>query len=285
MKRDELTKILRQEYSRDSKCGVARAEDELYKNAKFVVPPPPPYEHPARLPVKAIARAHDVLNKITSIDDADEIEKLVSYLFVRREAVQSSRMEGTWSTIDEISFRDGNGRVGRVLMTLQMACTRRLPIYISGFIESEKSNYAAALSLAQKKEDYGSMIEFICEALVQSYQEAQITEAAIRNLPAEWSARGQYRGGSAAQRSLEVILKNPIFTSKTLTENLKVSTPAIMRAIGQLIDKKIIRERTGFNRNRVFAAEDLLQILGRDFGQPISEAKKSAQKLMQDPRK
>ena len=35
-------------------------------------------------------------------------------------------------------FRDGNGRVGRVLMTLQMACTQKLPVYISGFIEAKK---------------------------------------------------------------------------------------------------------------------------------------------------
>jgi Fic family protein len=43
-----------------------------------------------------------ILHKLPSFSEMDEIDKLINYLFVRREAVQSSRLEGTWSTIDEV---------------------------------------------------------------------------------------------------------------------------------------------------------------------------------------
>ncbi len=48
------------------------------------------------------------LHKLSSYSQMDELDKLINYLFVRREAVQSSRLEGTWSTIDEVLTPFGN---------------------------------------------------------------------------------------------------------------------------------------------------------------------------------
>lgn len=155
-------------------------------------------------------------------------------------------------------YVDGNGRVGRALMTLQMACSRKIPVYISGFIESEKQVYVESLSCAQKGLDYGPIIEFICEALIASYDEAKQTKEAVRKLPEEWMFRGRFRMNSAAHRALSVIFESPIFTAKILGEKLGVSAPAAMRAVKQLTDARIIRERTGFLRNRVFAAEEVM---------------------------
>lgn len=177
-------------------------------------------------------------------------------------------------------FSDGNGRVGRVLMTLQMACTGKVPVYVSGYIEAEKQDYMSALASAQKKLDYGPITEFICEAIDASFQEAEATKKAIRALPGEWLARGKFRAKSSAERALQTIFTNPIFTAKTLEEKLNVSTPAAMRAVKQLLDAEIIRERTGFQRNRVFAAEEVIQLMARDFGASVSAAKKEAIGLM-----
>lgn len=119
-----------------------------------------------------------------------------------------------------------------------------------------------------------------CEAIVSSHQDAEATKVAIRLLPAQWRERGKFRAKSTAERAMNLILTNPIFTAKLIEEKLEVSTPAAMRAVKQLVDTGIVRERTGFMRNRVFAAEEVIEILARDYGRPVRDAVGIARQLM-----
>ena len=416
MKRDELSGKLQQEYKAGLPCGVSKIPGKDYENIWFVVPPPPPTTLPSGLNASIIAKATRVIEELPKSDQLSELDKLVSYLFVRREAVQSSRMEGTWSTIDHIlspgdlfdkkeakserasvlgyanaleaefaeafkksnaiftqtligklhknimskdpayrgspgkiratpvfigglhrkensiynptppefvdrclkqvvewlsneeiaelgdagmglplvarmaighshfeavhPFTDGNGRVGRMLMTLQMAAHRALPLYISGFIEAEKDQYMAALQAAQKKLNYVPIIEFIAEAIIASHQETQETRTAIEKLPDDWKARGSFRDKSAAQRLLRQLMTHPIFTVKEVEKSLEVSKPAANKAVKQLIKAGIIRERTGDARYRVFAAEEVIELLARKFAEPTGEALARAKELL-----
>jgi Fic family protein len=178
-------------------------------------------------------------------------------------------------------FPDGNGRVGRMLMTLQMASYGVLPIYLSGFIEAEKSSYVQALQESQKKLNYSAIVEFVCEAMVASHAEAKETKEAIRKLPTQWASRGSFRRGSAAERILKLIILNPIFTIRQIQELLKVTKPAANQAVNQIVAAKIVRERTGERRNRVFAAEEVLELLARNFAEPPALSLSRAGELME----
>lgn len=420
MKRGELTSLLQKEYSKDNGCGVEKIQIAGLENIWFVVPPPPPRALPKGLPSQAIRKAMRILEQLQSPVQADELDHLSSYLCLRREAIQSSRMEGTWSTIDHIftpgvlyddpdgkserasvlgyahaleaefrsvfkrgatvltkelvcrlhknvvskdpmyrgnpgairkspvfigglrrkeesiynptpprhvmrclrevldwvrdlelielgdagmgmplpvrmaighshfeavhPFSDGNGRVGRMLMTLQMASHGVLPIYLSGFIEHERDLYNHVLQDAQKKLHYGPIVEFICEAIVASYQEAKETKKEIHQLPILWAQRGLFRRGSTAHRLLTLLISNPIFTVAQIQELLKVSKPAASHAAAQLLKAKIIRERTGHERFRVFAAEEVLELLARKFMESPSLAILRAQDVLESQR-
>ena len=48
-------------------------------------------------------------------------------------------------------FRDGNGRVGRLLLPLMMAADRQIPLYLSPYIEAHKDDYYASLKAAQQR--------------------------------------------------------------------------------------------------------------------------------------
>lgn len=62
----------------------------------------------------------------------------------------------------------------------------------------------------------------------------------------------------------------PVITAKRLSERLQVSAPSAYGAIEQLVEARIVCERTGYSRNRVFAATKLLAILNRPFvAEPI----------------
>lgn len=101
MRRDELKSILRQEFTVGAKCGVARVSRSGYENIWFVVPPAPPRSIPANMPATNIAEAMKVMQSRPPASEASDLHRLAAYLFSRREAVSSSRMEGTWSTVDE----------------------------------------------------------------------------------------------------------------------------------------------------------------------------------------
>jgi len=99
--REELNEKLRQDYKNSSSLvGVKKLDLPGWENIFFVVPPPPPRNIKAKLPYELLAEAIKTLNALPRYNQMSEIDKLINYLFVRREVVQSSRLEGTWSTID-----------------------------------------------------------------------------------------------------------------------------------------------------------------------------------------
>lgn len=100
MKTTELTYKLRNPVSAKQPFGIARIRDKGWENIPFVVPPPPPLELDGVLPYRLISEALKILSALPTPGEMSELDKLMNYLFVRREAVQSSRLEGTWSTID-----------------------------------------------------------------------------------------------------------------------------------------------------------------------------------------
>ncbi len=102
MRKDELAGPLRQPYTPERGFGTAHAAREGYEHIWFVVPPAPPEEFPAGIPAGTISRANTILQSRPDPADASELDLLAAYLFAGREAVSSSRMEGTWSTIDNV---------------------------------------------------------------------------------------------------------------------------------------------------------------------------------------
>jgi Fic family protein len=177
-------------------------------------------------------------------------------------------------------FTDGNGRVGRMLLTLQMACQGKIPIYLSGFIEEEKSQYGAVLQAAQKKLNYVPIIEFFAEAIIVSQREALHTRGHLAKLPDTWLKRGGFRKDSTAERALGWLVAHPIFTAKQLQEQFSVSPQAANVAVELLQKHGVARERTGFERNRVFAAEEVISLLSRRFASTPEESLEGARALM-----
>ncbi|MFT8480294.1 Fic family protein [Gluconobacter oxydans] len=164
-------------------------------------------------------------------------------------------------------FRDGNGRVGRLLLPLMMAAEKQVPLYLSPYIELHKQAYYAALKQAQQKLRWLPLISFMSSAIVQTVQELRITREALRTLHVVWLTRRTFRKGSAALRALELLAAYPVLTAPRLGTLLSISPPAAHTAINQLCQTGILRERTGYARNRIYAADDVLGILNRPFSE------------------
>jgi Fic family protein len=164
-------------------------------------------------------------------------------------------------------FRDGNGRVGRLLLPLMMAAEGMMPIYLSPYIEAHKTAYYESLKAAQQRLEWHEAVGFMADAIVGTTDELLKTRDALSALSDLWRKRRKFRQGSASLRALDVLPHYPVLTVKRLASLLSITVPAASQAVEQLVENKILNERTGYARNRVFAAPDALSIINRPFGE------------------
>lgn len=163
-------------------------------------------------------------------------------------------------------FRDGNGRVGRLLLPLMMAADGQVPLYLSPYIAERKDAYYTALKMAQQKLEWHHLAGFLSEAITGTVNELFATRTALQTLSYMWSARRKFRKDSAAEKALHLLPHYPVLTIKRLAQLVDVSIRAATTGIEQLMEAGILKERTGYARNRVFAATEALQVINRPFG-------------------
>ncbi|HET6628442.1 MAG TPA: Fic family protein [Woeseiaceae bacterium] len=102
MRRQELAGALRQPYSPARGFGLAKVGKPGYENIWFVVPPKPPRRLSESPDLRLLREANLALQARPPMQSASELEQTTAFLLINREAVSSSRMEGTWSTIDDV---------------------------------------------------------------------------------------------------------------------------------------------------------------------------------------
>lgn len=163
-------------------------------------------------------------------------------------------------------FRDGNGRVGRLLLPLMMAAERQLPLYLSPYIDAHKDAYYAALKGAQQRLEWEAIVGFVSDAVVATVDELLVTRGALARLSEDWAGRRKFRKGAASTRALALIQNYPVLTVKRLAALLDVTVPQANQAVEQLVEAGILSERTGYARNRIFAAGEVLTVVNRPFG-------------------
>ncbi|MCC6779307.1 MAG: Fic family protein [Hyphomicrobiales bacterium] len=215
--------------------------------------------------------AYSTYNPTPPADIAACLEQSMSYM--RGEDMQAMRqglivrMAVAHAHFEAVHpFRDGNGRVGRLLLPLMMAAEGRVPLYLSPAIEARRAAYYAALAAAQQRLTWQEMVGFLADTIVDAADEVMATRAALSSLRELWRARRSFRRGSAALAALDLLPHYPVLTTRRLAALLGVSAPAASQAVAQLTAAGVLVERTGYARNRVFAAPEALSIVNRPFG-------------------
>jgi Fic family protein len=212
--------------------------------------PPPPKEVP-----RCIADTISYLR--------DEGMQAMSQSIVERMAIAHAHFEAVHP------FLDGNGRVGRILMAVTMAANQHAPLYLSPYIEANKQAYVTALKAAQQRLEWGEIVTFIADAIVGTAAEIRHTRDALAEMAERWTHLRKFRTNSAAERSLEVLPNYPVMTVARLASSLSVSFRSANTAIEQLVHAGILRERTGYSRNRIFIAPEVFRIINRPFGEMV----------------
>lgn len=156
-------------------------------------------------------------------------------------------------------FLDGNGRIGRLLITFVLAHERvlREPIlYLSIFFKRHRQEYYDRLQAIREKGDWEGWLEFFLEGVASVSAEATDTARRIVSLREETrlqiNERLGRRAGSALQL-LEDLFKNPIVNVKRVQEVTALSQPAANALTNAMEELGLLQEITGRKTYRVFA--------------------------------
>lgn len=154
-------------------------------------------------------------------------------------------------------FLDGNGRIGRLLITLYLVSSGLLvkpSLYLSVFFERHRQLYYDNLSRARTHNDLGQWLKFFLEGIRQTSENSIQTFKAIIALRAECERKVMTLGKKTklAQAALHLLYSKPIVDGQDLATALEVNISTALRLIDDLVRLGILRESTGLKRNRVF---------------------------------
>ncbi len=159
-------------------------------------------------------------------------------------------------------FRDGNGRVGRLLMPLMLAGEGHSPVYVGGFLKGRQREYYDALLAAQTRGDYVGWIDLLAKGVEVSCIDAIAVSKQLLALRENWAARLKgLRVDSAAHRVADHLIGYPSVTVRSLEAALEISFPTANAAVAELVKVGILEAVTRGARNRVFAAAEVIAVL------------------------
>lgn len=165
-------------------------------------------------------------------------------------------------------FLDGNGRVGRLLITLLLCSEGVLKeplLYLSLYFKSHRARYYELLDRVRTEGDWEAWLTFFAEGVESTATEAV---AAVQRLHALAHSDRQAiqdlgRLASSALRVHEALLARPLNNIARIAEATGLSVPAVTKALGSLITLGLVNETTGRKRGRVFAYTPYLAELMR----------------------
>lgn len=163
-------------------------------------------------------------------------------------------------------FLDGNGRVGRLLITLvlQVEGVLKQPLlYLSLYLKRRRDEYYALLDLVRRDGDWEAWLAFFATGVHETATESVQTVKRLRTLfrtDAE-RIRGLGRSGNSVLQIHSALQERPVASVKQLAKRSGLSGPTVYTALESLQALGMIRELTGRARDRVFGYDQYLRVL------------------------
>lgn len=161
-------------------------------------------------------------------------------------------------------FRDGNGRVGRLLITLFLIERQILPtplLYLSAFFEASRRDYYDGLRGISERGAWQDWIEYFLLGIARMSEDALSRAARINGTLAEWQKNVAGESTKTPLRTVELLGTNPFITTKFCAQKLGVAFTTAQRAIARLERLGIVQQVGTAKRDRVYCAKALLDIL------------------------
>lgn len=165
-------------------------------------------------------------------------------------------------------FLDGNGRLGRLLITLLLCAQGVLQeplLYLSLFFKMNRQQYYDMLNNIRLTGDWEEWIRFFIDGVQITSKQAVSTARDLTNLFNSDKKKIQDIGRSAGStlRVHQHLSAKPLAQISDIAESTNLTLPTVASALERLQEMQIVKELTGYKRNRLFAYKKYLEILER----------------------
>jgi len=162
-------------------------------------------------------------------------------------------------------YGDGNGRLGRLLITLQLydnGLLERPNLYLSEYFNRNKAAYVDRMEAVRTHGDWEGWLSFFVKGVAQQAEESVDRTLALDELRHRYE--DEYGGVQYAKNRLACnLFEQPYVTTKTVADILDVERSTAYRAIDALEDEGVLEEVTGKERNKEYRAKEIFDILER----------------------
>lgn len=195
-----------------------------------------------------------------------ELEKFIHHVDRVPSLIKVALIHAQFETIHP--FLDGNGRLGRLLITFLLVHGNVLDkplLYVSYYFKTHRTEYYARLMDIRLRGDWEAWIKFFLRAVYESAEMSAQSATEIHRLMK--TDRTRIQAGSVSPMTIRVYdhcCREPILTNSILVTRLDSSKPAMQRALEHLQKLGILKEISGKKRHRRYAYQAYLDILTRD---------------------
>jgi Fic family protein len=177
--------------------------------------------------------------------------------------IQLALMHYQFETIHP--FNDGNGRVGRLLITLMLCERGCLPqplLYLSAFFEKNRDRYYDGLLNVSRHGAWNDWIFFFAQGVAEQARDAIARAGRLLDLWQEYRHRStKLVRSSSVLRLVDELFASPYISINRASEVMGIAFHAASKTIARLVDAGVLREVTGQQRYRVFAADEIFRLL------------------------
>jgi len=162
-------------------------------------------------------------------------------------------------------FLDGNGRIGRLLITLYLVSKGLLvkpTLYLSAFFEKHKELYYDNLTRVRTHNDLTQWIKFFLEGVQQTSENSIQTFRSIIALRQEHEVNILSLGKKIklARDFLHYLYKKPVTDSQDVATTFSINISTALRLLEDFVKLEVLREATGYKRNRIFIFDKYIKL-------------------------
>ena len=166
-------------------------------------------------------------------------------------------------------FLDGNGRIGRLFITLYLVANEVLEkplLYLSDFFEKNRMLYYDNLMKVRLENDLGQWLKFFLTGIIQTSTNALNTLKQVTELKESIEKEKIMNMGKRSKTAMELLhylFKKPVVNVKEVQEKTGLSAKAANDLVKEFMQKGIIKEITGYQRNRMFVFNEYMDLFNK----------------------
>lgn len=174
--------------------------------------------------------------------------------------VQDALLHAQFETVH--LFLDGNGRLGRLLLVFFLVARERLPaplLYLSAYLEQNRASYYESLQALRERDDPIPWVDLFLTAVQTQASDAVERAERIVDLREAYRGAAVTLGTPNALALVDLICENPVLTTRSVEDRLRVSRPTAIRLLRRMEEQGVLTEqKVGARGQRRYVAQELM---------------------------